>query len=179
MNNNNDSLPLQHKQSTNKGCMRAGAIVLLVLISLAIVYFILSKVGESGKVNKDDDITKEYQEYLKQDKIGKEVALSSFSKEDVARFAISSIMIQPSKNISVKVEDKVYYTSYIRKSDSKKFDYKIKFENDLIVWGNIDGRWRDDARDERIYFKEEENKIVITQWFSDGSRDVKEYKKGE
>ena len=109
----------------------------------------------------------------------KKVALKNFSKEDVARFTISSVMGQPSKKIKVKKEGELYYVSYVRKSDSQKFKYKIKIDGNRIVWANIDGRWRDGDYDERISFEEADNKLKITQTFSDGSGDTKEFKVGE
>lgn len=105
--------------------------------------------------------------------------LTDFSKEDIARFAISSIMGQPSKTIKVKEENGLYILSYIRKSDSKKFDYKIKIDEDKILWANLDGRWRDTEHDEKINFEENAQTIKITQTFSDNSVDVKEFKKDE
>lgn len=105
--------------------------------------------------------------------------LINFSKEDVARFAISSIMGQPSKTIKVREENGLYILSYIRKSDSKKFDYKIKIDDDKILWANLDGHWRDTEYDEKISFEENDQTIKITQIFSDNSVDVKEFKKGE
>ncbi len=73
----------------------------------------------------------------------------------------------------------MYYVSYIRKSDKQKFDYKIKFEEDKIFWANIDGRWRDSKYDEKITFVENGNKLDIIQIFSDGSQDIKVYRKGD
>jgi len=108
-----------------------------------------------------------------------EVQLKNFTKEDVARFAMSSIMGQPSKTIKVRLENELYYVSYVRKSDSQKFKYKIKIDGKTIVWANIDGRWRDGQYDERISFEESDNKLKITQIYSDGSVDTKEFKKGE
>lgn len=107
------------------------------------------------------------------------VDLTNFSEEDVARYTIASIMEQPSKRIKVRVENELYYVSYVRKSDSKKFDYKIKINGNTIVWANIGGRWRDSEYDERLSFEESDNKLKIIQTFSDGSVDSKEYKKGE
>ena len=54
-----------------------------------------------------------------------ETELRNFSKEDVARFAMSSIMGQPSRKIKVQHENDLYYVSYVRKSDSQEFNYKI------------------------------------------------------
>ena len=108
-----------------------------------------------------------------------EIELKNFTKEDVARFAISSIMRQPSKEIKVRLENELYYVSYKRKSDLQKFNYKIKISGDTIVWASIDGRWRNGQYDERISFKESDNKLKITQIYTDGSVDTKEYNKGE
>jgi hypothetical protein len=108
-----------------------------------------------------------------------ETELKNFSKEDVARFTMSSIMGQPSRKIKVRPESDLYYVSYVRKSDSQEFNYKIKIEGKKIVWANIDGRWRDGQYDERISFEENGNKLIINQIYSDGSVDAKEYKKGE
>ncbi|WP_090996423.1 hypothetical protein [Pedobacter insulae] len=105
--------------------------------------------------------------------------LINFSKSDVARFAISSIMGQSSKNIKVRSENELYYVSYMRKSDSKKFDYKIKIDGNTLVWANVDGRWRDGEYDERISFEETGNRLKIYQTFSDGSIEIKEYKIGD
>ncbi len=105
--------------------------------------------------------------------------LTNFTEKDVARFSISAIMGQPSNKIKVQHENGLYYVSYIRKSDSKKFEYKIKIDDNKVVWANIDGRWRDSEYDERISFEEDGNKLKITQSFSDGSSGVNEFKKGD
>ncbi|WP_132053115.1 hypothetical protein [Pseudocnuella soli] len=108
-----------------------------------------------------------------------EIELKNFTKEDVARFAISSIMGQPPKEVKVQHENGLYYVSYKRKSDKQKFSYKIKIDGRTIVWANIDGRWRDGRDDERISFEETDNTLKITQGYSDGSGETKEFKKGE
>jgi len=106
-------------------------------------------------------------------------SLTIFSKEDIARFAISSIMGQPSKTIKVKDENGLFILYYIRKSDSKKFEYKIKIDQDKILLANLNGRWRDKEYDEKISFEENGQTIKIKQTFSDNSVDIKEFKKGE
>ncbi|WP_448518510.1 hypothetical protein [Rhodoflexus sp.] len=108
-----------------------------------------------------------------------EVVLKDFSKEDVARYAIAAIMGRPPKTMFVRFEDDIYYVSYVRKDDGKKFEYKIKMKGHRIIWGDIYGRWRELKEDEKIYFEEIEGKLKITERFSDGSVNVKEYNKGE
>lgn len=98
--------------------------------------------------------TNEQHTLVVEEEIPKKITLTNFSNEDVARFAISSIMSQPSKTIKVKNDNGLYFVSYVRKSDSKKFDYKIKIDGESIVWASLDGRWRDSEYDEKIDFEE-------------------------
>lgn len=113
-------------------------------------------------------------------KIEKEkTTLKNFTYEDIARYTMASIMGQPSKIIKVRKKGELYFVSYIRKSDHQKFEYKIKFNGNKILWANFDGRWRDTKYDEKITFVEENNKVNIIQTFEDNSQDIQEYKKGD
>ncbi|MDA6072006.1 hypothetical protein NJT12_20485 [Flavobacterium sp. AC] len=129
-------------------------------------------------------IQNEGKEIIIEDQIQKankieEIALKTFTYEDIARYAMASIMGQQPKIISAIKKGNLYYISYIRKSDKKKFDYKIKFDGTKIIWSNIDGRWRDSQYDEKITFIEKNNKLSIIQTFNDGSKDIQEYKRGQ
>lgn len=104
---------------------------------------------------------------------------TKFSKEAIARYAISTIMGQPSNTIKVQSKDGLYLLSYVRISDSQQFDYRIKFEGNKITWASIDGRWRDKEYDEKLSFEESGNKSKIIQTFSDGSMDIKEFAKAD
>jgi len=147
------------------------------LILHLIVIAFLTSCGNPTTTNKQ--VSSEQQTPVVKAEKSPKSMLTNFSNEDVARFAISSIMGQPSKTIKVKNENGLYVVSYIRKSDSKKFDYKIKIDKETIVWASFDGRWRDSEYDERISFEESDNKLKIIQTFSDGSVDIKEYNKGQ
>ena len=144
---------------------------------LSIIVASLTNCGNSSTTT--EQVSTDNQTTIAETDKTEKAELKNFSKEDVARFAISSIMGQPSKKIKVRLENGLYYVSYVRKSDSKKFDYNIKINGSTIVWANIDGRWRDGEYDERISFEETDNKLKITQTFSDGSGDTKEFNKGE
>jgi hypothetical protein len=146
---------------------------------LSLLFFIASLTNCSIPSTKTEQVSTVNQTQIAPTEKSKKVELKNFSKEDVARFAISTIMGQPSKTINVGLQNGLYYVSYVRKSDSKKFVYKIKIEEWAIVWGTLNGRWRDEDYDEKISFVEDNNKIKITQTFSDGSSDTKEFKKGE
>lgn len=126
----------------------------------------------------------EVKEIIIEDQIQKlnkvvEIALRVFTYEDIARYTMASIMGQQPKIITAIKKGNLYYVSYIRKSDRKKFDYKIKFDGNKILWSNIEERWRNSQYDEKINFIEKNNKLSIIQTFSDGSQDIQEYKKGQ
>ena len=74
----------------------------------------------------------------KQTTISEKVELINFSNEDIARFAISSIMGTPSKKTTVRYENGIYYLSYIRKSDSTKWENRIKIEGREIFWATLE-----------------------------------------
>lgn len=84
----------------------------------------------------------------------KKATLKTFTYEDIARYTMASIMGQQPKIITATKKGDLYYVSYIRKSDNIKFDYKIKFEGNKILWSNIDGRWRNSQYDEKVTFIE-------------------------
>ena len=147
------------------------------IILFSIIIASLTSCGDSSKTT--EKVSSGQQTPVVETDKPKKVNLTNFSKEDVARYAMSSIMGQPSKKIKVRIENGLHYVSYVRKSDSKNFNYKIKFDGRTIVWANVDGRWRDSEYDERISFEESDNELKIIQTFSDGSVDIKEYKKGE
>ena len=52
-----------------------------------------------------------------------------FSELEIAKYTISAIMDQPPEIITVYEKDGIYYVSYIREADKKKFDYKIKISS--------------------------------------------------
>jgi len=96
--------------------------------------------------------------------------LRKFSKADVAKFTIASIMGQSPSIIKTRNEGEYYSVFYTRTSDGQKFSYKIKFEEEnKVMWGNSDGRWRNSVYDERITYSEANGKLTITQAFEDGS----------
>ena len=110
-----------------------------------------------------------------------ESILKNFTYEDVARYAMATVMGQPSNIIKAFKKEDLYYVSYVRKSDSQKFDYKVKFIGNQILWAGIENgqRWRDSEYDEKISFSEKEGKLIIITTYGDGSEGIEEFKKGD
>lgn len=100
---------------------------------------------------------------------------SKYSLEKISKFAISSLMFQDPQNMSVRTDNENFIVSYNK--DSKVYSYKIKFIQNQIMWGNADGRWRDNDLDEKLFYKEVNDKLHIIMQFSDGSNSTKEYHK--
>lgn len=103
--------------------------------------------------------------------------LNNFDHQHVAKFAIATIMNQDENIISVSDGKDIYLVSYTRKTDSQNFKYKVRFDGKRIIWGNVDGRWRDGEYDEKVSFREDGNKLIIVQTFSDGSETLNEFSK--
>lgn len=101
--------------------------------------------------------------------------LKNFSYEDIARYAIANSMQEPASIVNSQKKDNYYYVAYIRPSDSQKFEYKVKFEGQRIIWGALDGRWQDTEYDEKLSFEEKENKLNIITTYSDGSEGIKAF----
>ncbi|MFV8356669.1 hypothetical protein ACNQGB_10860 [Flavobacterium sp. XS1P32] len=105
--------------------------------------------------------------------------LKNFTYEDVARYTMASVMGQPTKIVKATKNKDLYFVSYIRKSDKQKFEYKVKFDGNVILWASIDRRWRNSKYDEKISFEENNENLKIITTFSDASQDIQEYKKGD
>lgn len=139
---------------------------LLFFISIFVTFiFALNsckKTNHENKSNKQSTVRSTEKQYV-------------FTHEDIARFAISAIMGRSPKTMECKKKNNVYYVSYIRPSDSQKFEYRIKFNGNKIYWASLEGRWRD-SLDENISFIQNGNNIKIIQSFSDGSFINEEYK---
>ena len=153
----------------------------LLIFNLLFISLLSCSKKEPIKDNKINEVNVQKEE-LKTVDVQEELNPPSFelkkvSYEQVAKFTVYAIFNQENnKTLKVSNDNGVYHVSYTRKNDNSKWFVKIKFVDNRIIWGNSDGRWRDDSRDEKIYFEEKENEVLIKQFFTDGSIDTKSYK---
>lgn len=145
---------------------------------LIIVFFIALFLTSCNQNSQNGEIVQKKSKKIEWVKLNQST-LSKFKYEDVARYAIASLMGESTKNIKVSKNKELYSLFYIRNSDKKKYEYKIKFDGGRIIWANIDGRWRNSKDDEKIYFEENAEKLKIITIYSDNSQDVQEYKIGD
>ncbi len=72
-----------------------------------------------------------------------------------------------------KVESGIAYVHYIRQNDGTRWAIKCKLIGDQVMWAtdNPDstGRWRADPADGTVKYAFEGRKIIITEFYSDGS----------
>ena len=100
---------------------------------------------------------------------------SNFTNDEIAKFAIASIMNQKPEILNVNQKEGIYYVSYKLPDEEKEHEYKIRINANRIIWGKVPGRWRTTKKDENITYKENANKITIIQTLQDGSNTVKEF----
>lgn len=149
------------------------------IMSFLIIFLIFScKHKEQQEIIVEENMVQQSTQITEESEI-EEVLLKNFTYEDVARYTISSVMQQSPEIMRTSKKDDLYFITYIRKSDKQKFEYKIKFDDNNILWANIDGRWRNSQYDEKLSFVENGDKLKIIQTYSDGSEDIQEYSKGE
>ena len=149
------------------------------IMSFLIIFLIFScKQKEQQEIIVEENMVQESTQITEESEV-EEVLLKNFTYEDVARYTISSVMQQSPEIMRTSKKDDLYFITYIRKSDKQKFEYKIKFEGNNILWANIDGRWRNSLYDEKLSFVENGDKLKVIQTYSDGSEDIQEYSKGE
>lgn len=81
-------------------------------------------------------------------------ATPSFEPEAICRTAIASIMDRNPKNVRVTRDaGDVLFLSYVRPLDNFVWDYRCKIEGNRVVWASEPGRWREDPKDDKVFFE--------------------------
>jgi hypothetical protein len=78
----------------------------------------------------------------------------AFAVEAICRTAIGSIMDRDPKmmEISLTAGD-VLFLTYVRPIDNFVWTYRCRIEGNRVLWANEPGRWRDDPKDEKVFFE--------------------------
>lgn len=137
-----------------------------LILSLTCLIWSCSQTDRAVYSSDNDSTKKEKPSYL-----------SNFTKEDVAKYTVAAIMNHPPDIMEVIKDGEDFVVSYVRKDDGQTFKLKVKIDENKIMWGNLDGRWRDNELDEKITFTENGNKLKIIETYTDGTSTVKEYEK--
>ncbi|MEA2822720.1 MAG: hypothetical protein QOJ86_4724 [Bradyrhizobium sp.] len=81
-------------------------------------------------------------------------AARSFEPEAICRTAIASIMDRDPKLVRVtRIAGDILFLSYVRPIDNFVWDYRCKIEGNRVVWASEPGRWREEAKDDKVFFE--------------------------
>jgi hypothetical protein len=89
----------------------------------------------------------------------------TFTEQQVCRAAIATIMHKDIGIVSAAGEGTISVT--YNSGGLKKF--KCRIEGSSVMWGSADGRWRNQAYDEKVMWEAAGDTLVIRQPWSDGS----------
>ncbi len=97
----------------------------------------------------------------------------------IAKYIIAFLYNIDVKRITSTQEDgfiEVYYYN----DNVELIDSKVKIDGNSVVWGNLNGRWRNNERDSKITFKTSWKKskgiLTITEKHFSGQSQSKTYK---
>jgi hypothetical protein len=99
-------------------------------------------------------------------------AAPSFEPEAICRTAIASIMDRDPKLVRVtRITGDVLFLSYVRPIDNFVWDYRCKIQGNRVVWASEPGRWREDPKDDKVFFEivEGGKQLRIIEDHGDGS----------
>lgn len=101
---------------------------------------------------------------------------ADFSKEDICKAAISSMMGHPVSiiNHDGNSGDSIF-VSYNRPNDGTHWAQRCIVRTSEVIWGTKTGRWRIDALDSKITYKTKGDNLHITISHSDGSVSRKQF----
>jgi hypothetical protein len=81
-------------------------------------------------------------------------AAPPFELEAICRTAIASIMGRDPKTVRVtRAAGDILFLSYVRPIDNFVWDYRCKIQGNRVVWASEPGRWREDPKDDKVFFE--------------------------
>jgi hypothetical protein len=67
---------------------------------------------------------------------------------------IASIMDRDPKLVRVtRIAGDVVFLSYVRPIDNFVWDYRCRIQGNRVVWASEPGRWREEAKDDKVFFE--------------------------
>jgi hypothetical protein len=97
----------------------------------------------------------------------------AFEVEAICRTAIASIMGRDPKMMQVTLTTgDVLFLTYVRPIDNFVWNYRCRIEGNRVLWASEPGRWRDDRKDEKVFFEviDDGKQLRIIEDHGDGSR---------
>jgi hypothetical protein len=81
-------------------------------------------------------------------------AAPPYAPEAICRTAIAAVMGRDPKIVRVtRTTDDVLFLSYLRPIDNFVWAYRCKIRGNRVIWASEPGRWREDPKDEKVFFE--------------------------
>jgi hypothetical protein len=96
----------------------------------------------------------------------------AFGVEAICRTAIASIAGRDPKIMQVtRTVGDVLFLTYVRAMDNFVWTYRCRVEGNRVVWATEPGRWRDDPKDDKVFFEviDAGKQLRIIESHGDGS----------
>jgi hypothetical protein len=82
-------------------------------------------------------------------------AAPAFEVEAICRTATASIMGRDPKVMQVtRTAGDVLFLTYVRPMDNFVWTYRCRIEGNRVVWASEPGRWREDLKDDEVFFED-------------------------
>ena len=81
-------------------------------------------------------------------------AAPAFEPEAICRTALASVMGRDPKLVRVTRDaGNILFLSYVRPIDNFVWDYRCRIEGNRVIWASEPGRWREDPKDDKVFFE--------------------------
>ena len=81
-------------------------------------------------------------------------AAPPYAPEAICRTAIAAVMGRDPKLVRVtRTAGDVLFLSYVRPLDNFVWDYRCKIQGNRVIWASEPGRWREDPKDDKVFFE--------------------------
>jgi hypothetical protein len=100
-------------------------------------------------------------------------AAPSFEADVICRAAIASMTGRDPKVMQVaRTTGDVLFLTYLRPIDNFVWTYRCRIEGNRVMWATEPGRWREDPKDDKIFFEivDAGQQLRIVEVHGDGSR---------
>ncbi|MDH3997557.1 MAG: hypothetical protein OET90_01845 [Desulfuromonadales bacterium] len=105
------------------------------------------------------------------------VRANTFSEPMICKAGISATMSHDPTILKAEQgqADIDYLLFYTHLPDQPKHGYRCKVEDDNIIWGAINGRWRTGIKDAKLSYATEGDAITVTKTYPNGEVRTKSF----
>jgi hypothetical protein len=81
-------------------------------------------------------------------------AAPAFEADAICRISLAAMTDRDPKIMQVsRTDGDVLFLTYVRPIDNFVWAYRCRIEGNRVLWATEPGRWRDDPKDDRIFFE--------------------------